>query len=837
MATFDIIFKKVLIDDLYEEEEIPFKIGLALTPATLVDGVYRYNELSIPDDASNLYDLFDLENDQGVIYQAFSTTGEKLGFRVMYKGIIEVGWYDRYCFMIYNEEIGAYAVQSGSRSDVEYEIFPKANIIINGEYLGLSLEEKFSDAENRWNLKDTIYKTGMNNNRNAFMQMVFSEIDGETTIWKVSDSSGLSEINGFGRLRYFSSWYKLFYGEFYKQDTLKSFTMINGSEFYFGKALDWVENPFRNIENFETFSQNDTSYAFLDVIYGTDPSFYIKNFEDGKTVNFANGSIISLEVTEDRKLLSTFSIVDVEGEGETLKISQWSNSLERLSVSGSGSRYHTSAMQKMIQEVGTRNLYENYSDDSACFGPMIFVSPYYNDWNPANFKTKLLEESHTPEEWKKLLARVFTFTQESVTKIDEYLQILYDRIPFSDERTTVIFSGAMNLFESGSDYIFYCTTYLEKDGVVQELINFDSAEKWNVLINFEIPNKQPETGGGSFGGVGGNGTFDDSSSIINEPELPFTTITGNLLKMWLVSEGTIYNAAYKLNSDLLSRWLNELDILGSFENRTEGIVSYKVVFSPVAPTATEEIWEIRGSEVKGSSDTAQSVPAITSQFIKFNYGDFSIEPYFDNFLDVEKTSIKIYLPFAGVFDIDPNLMFESVCNLSMILNFLTGDIVYTIKVKKGKMESVIYTFNGNSAIDLPLTSSDYSGKVTGLINTSISMVNNLTNPFTTKLDVAKTAISGVKALKDPGNIKTTGVVAKQYGQMAVKIPYMIIERPKMQVPNNFGKMYGWKTAVGGKLGDYIGMTVVKEVHLEGLGTATTNEIAEIESILKSGVIL
>ena len=67
-------------------------------------------------------------------------------------------------------------------------------------------------------------------------------------------------------------------------------------------------------------------------------------------------------------------------------------------------------------------------------------------------------------------------------------------------------------------------------------------------------------------------------------------------------------------------------------------------------------------------------------------------------------------------------------------------------------------------------------------------------------------------------------------------PYVIIERPSLSVPNNVQHYVGQTSNITMTLGDCRGFTLCEYVHIDNV-SATTEEIAEIESLLKQGVIL
>ena len=72
--------------------------------------------------------------------------------------------------------------------------------------------------------------------------------------------------------------------------------------------------------------------------------------------------------------------------------------------------------------------------------------------------------------------------------------------------------------------------------------------------------------------------------------------------------------------------------------------------------------------------------------------------------------------------------------------------------------------------------------------------------------------------------------------MGVQKPFVVIERPNISVPNNVQHYMGQTSNITMNLGSCKGMTVCEAVHLNGI-SATSDELSEIESLLKAGVIL
>jgi hypothetical protein len=72
--------------------------------------------------------------------------------------------------------------------------------------------------------------------------------------------------------------------------------------------------------------------------------------------------------------------------------------------------------------------------------------------------------------------------------------------------------------------------------------------------------------------------------------------------------------------------------------------------------------------------------------------------------------------------------------------------------------------------------------------------------------------------------------------MSIQTPYIIIERPNLSVPYNVQNFVGQTSNMTSRLGNIKGFTMVEYIHLHDVA-ATSDEIKEIEALLKEGVIL
>lgn len=86
------------------------------------------------------------------------------------------------------------------------------------------------------------------------------------------------------------------------------------------------------------------------------------------------------------------------------------------------------------------------------------------------------------------------------------------------------------------------------------------------------------------------------------------------------------------------------------------------------------------------------------------------------------------------------------------------------------------------------------------------------------------------------DISRGGGVGGAGGFLGIQTPYFIITRPNMCMPTDQNAFIGYPSFITVSLADLTGYTQVESIHIENV-PATSAEIEEIESLLKSGVIM
>jgi len=237
----------------------------------------------------------------------------------------------------------------------------------------------------------------------------------------------------------------------------------------------------------------------------------------------------------------------------------------------------------------------------------------------------------------------------------------------------------------------------------------------------------------------------------------------------------------------------------------------------------------------GNIDTGISMTKVGNQYVKFNCGSVTVKKKWGAFLDYSPyTKAFIYLPFIGVQPIDADEIMGKTVSVSYNIDVLSGGCCAFIKVDN----TTLYSYIGQCACSVPVTGRDWSTMINGVLGAVSSVTGTIGNIASG--NIAGT-ISGVASVAQnvigaKPSYQRSGSMGGMGGMMGIKTPYIIIERPVQAVPGYQNQIIGYPSFITRLIGDFKGYTEIEQCHLENI-PCTKDELNEIESILKSGVIL
>lgn len=331
-----------------------------------------------------------------------------------------------------------------------------------------------------------------------------------------------------------------------------------------------------------------------------------------------------------------------------------------------------------------------------------------------------------------------------------------------------------------------------------------------------------EPGGGDSGTGGGTGTFDGTGDNIDIPGLPsLSAVDTGFITLFNPSAAQLKNLANYM-------WSTGFDLVTFkkiFADPMDCILGLSIV--PVAvPNGGASNVSV------GNISTGVSMTKAASQYVEVDCGTLNVEEFWGAYLDYDPfTQAEIYLPYIGTHPLKVDDIMNKAVHVVYHVDILSG--ACTAFVKCGG--SVLYEFIGQCSSSIPITGNDWTNVINGVITISGaigSMVatGGASAPMAAGV-IASTAVNSMKP-----NIEKSGSMSGTGGMLAVQVPYLILTRPRQALPSSQNSFMGYPSFITENLGEISGYTEIESVHLVNI-PATEQELSEIESLLKGGVIL
>ena len=225
---------------------------------------------------------------------------------------------------------------------------------------------------------------------------------------------------------------------------------------------------------------------------------------------------------------------------------------------------------------------------------------------------------------------------------------------------------------------------------------------------------------------------------------------------------------------------------------------------------------------------------LTNQITNIDLGSISIPLYWGNFMDYNPhTKFELYLPYCSSVSLDADEIVGKTINIKYKIDLLTGNCTAFVIIDN----NVRYQINGNVATQIPLSASRHNsmGLIASLTAFAGGAIGALTGGGAAPIAaMAGSIISSANYYKD--NIQHAGSMSGSTGMLGVQCPVLYVKRARQNVPTNFGHFNGYASNITYRLGNLRGFTKVAEIHLDGIN-ATSEELTELENLLKEGVII
>lgn len=350
------------------------------------------------------------------------------------------------------------------------------------------------------------------------------------------------------------------------------------------------------------------------------------------------------------------------------------------------------------------------------------------------------------------------------------------------------------------------------------------------LINGNTPSElddDPNSNDGNADTGGGTGDFDGSSDNINFPNLPSTQVT---------STGfiTLYRPTLsQLNTLATFMWKPDFfdAIVKLFADPMDAILGLNIVPINVSSSGSQDV-------KVGNVSTGVTMDIASSQYATVDCGTINVNEYWGSALDYSPyTKAQIYLPFCGIHSISVDEIMGKSVHVKYNIDLLSGSCVALVKCGG----SVLYQFMGQCVQTIPVSGQNFAQVVSSALNIagSVGMMvasGGMAAPISSAMAISGASSIASNVISAKPTIEHSGSLSGSGGQLAIKKPFIILERPRQSLAKNFMKFNGYPSNITAELGNLEGFTSVDQVHLRNM-TCTDKEVDEIKRLLEEGVIL
>ena len=320
-------------------------------------------------------------------------------------------------------------------------------------------------------------------------------------------------------------------------------------------------------------------------------------------------------------------------------------------------------------------------------------------------------------------------------------------------------------------------------------------------------------------------TPDDTTDEGGNGDSPVPILpTGSASALW-----KIYNPS-QTQLDTFGAWLwspNFVDqLLKVFNDPMQAIIGLHKIF--VTPPISGS-----GPIKVGYLVSDASANYVSGQYVDLDCGEISLAEHFGNVFDYHPfTSIRLYLPFVGIVDLDTADTMRGSIKVMYHVDVLTGTCLAEVRVSRDTAGGTLYTFTGNCAVQYPVSSGSYVGMITGALGLAGTLIGSYVSGGAMLPAVLR---AGANIGNMHANVQHSGNLGANSGAMGIKKPYLIIERSQQEMPKRYTDVHGYPTYVVNGIGAISGFARIIEIDLKS--NATDAEQEEIEELLRSGVFV
>lgn len=317
---------------------------------------------------------------------------------------------------------------------------------------------------------------------------------------------------------------------------------------------------------------------------------------------------------------------------------------------------------------------------------------------------------------------------------------------------------------------------------------------------------------------------------IDFPDAPaVTAVSTDLLRLYRIDSAAVTALAAFLWSDNFIQNIKKL-----YASPMDNIISLNILPVNISSVTTSNI-------VIGNLDTGIAAYKLSGQFLTMDFHSVQIPKMWGNQLDFQPaTTCQIFIPYIGYRDIDLDDASGGTVSLKMRLDLLSGDLLAMVKVTQEDRyyhDSVEYFFDGNCAVNIPLSGANYGQMYAAYVGTGLgfatsALMGNVPGMMASAAGGVSSIMTGKPAYQRSGSI------GGARGYMGLQQAFILLSSPVPSIPGSITQIRGLRSNIYSQFSQLSGYTEIEEFLPNStlVSVCTEEELQEIKNKLKEGVI-
>ena len=229
-----------------------------------------------------------------------------------------------------------------------------------------------------------------------------------------------------------------------------------------------------------------------------------------------------------------------------------------------------------------------------------------------------------------------------------------------------------------------------------------------------------------------------------------------------------------------------------------------------------------------------SASVVTQQYYQIEY-QVEVSEFWNTALDYSSyTKCKVYVPYCGIYEISIDEIQNGMLWLRYVVDVVSGSVVAFLGTKRvqkdgTRLRATLAQYNGNCILSMPVSSTNWQNIFSSVLN----IANMAIAPSPSSVAGMAQDIMSQKV-----SVQKSGSLAANFGYLGKQTPYIILERPELSIPVDYGHYEGYPANHKRKLSEVHGYTEVKENTLiYNKFSGTDEEMEMLKSVLENGVYL